>query len=364
MNKEYVTLARAKGNTDMQVLFRHAAEYPGTLITVIALALLYRDAGGRGTDRNGLSWRHRPLPDRRLICGDTTAVMGGTTPVIGICFIFINNVTDMIVRLTDPRVKSLTLLPKIRRSPSALTGTLIILFLLLVALFAPWLALMTGTAKPGAAPAGTGCTTLARNRQLWRDVLSRLIYGTARCLVWSRWWPQSPCPRRVIDRHSGRILRPLGGNDSDALYRYCHVDAAPDPRVCLCCYSRRGLINGALALALTSWPAYARRRSEIRHLRNGDYLASAEMLDPWSASAVGTHSAALSAVSYCPVGAGSRHHYLAAAGLGFLGLGAQPPMAEWGAMIADGMRVIFDQWWIAAVRRGHSDCRYGIQSSG
>jgi peptide/nickel transport system permease protein len=33
---------------------------------------------------------------------------------------------------------------------------------------------------------------------------------------------------------------------------------------------------------------------------------------------------------------------LAAAGLGFLGLGARPPMAEWGAMIADGMQVIFD----------------------
>ena len=40
---------------------------------------------------------------------------------------------------------------------------------------------------------------------------------------------------------------------------------------------------------------------------------------------------------------------LAAAGLGFLGLGARPPMAEWGAMIADGMQVIFDQWWIAAI---------------
>ena len=64
---------------------------------------------------------------------------------------------------------------------------------------------------------------------------------------------------------------------------------------------------------------------------------------------MGTHSAALSAVSYCPAGTGSRHHYPAAAGLGFLGLGAQPPMAEWGAMIADGMQVIFDQWWIAAV---------------
>ena len=40
---------------------------------------------------------------------------------------------------------------------------------------------------------------------------------------------------------------------------------------------------------------------------------------------------------------------LAAAGLGFLGLGARPPMAEWGAMIASGRRFILDQWWVAAM---------------
>ncbi|MCA3601656.1 MAG: D,D-dipeptide ABC transporter permease, partial [Methylobacterium sp.] len=34
-------------------------------------------------------------------------------------------------------------------------------------------------------------------------------------------------------------------------------------------------------------------------------------------------------------------------GLGFLGLGAQPPMPEWGAMIANGREYIFDQWWVA-----------------
>ncbi len=38
---------------------------------------------------------------------------------------------------------------------------------------------------------------------------------------------------------------------------------------------------------------------------------------------------------------------LTAAGLGFLGLGAQPPMPEWGAMIANGREYIFDQWWVA-----------------
>src|SRR5262249_3137335 len=40
---------------------------------------------------------------------------------------------------------------------------------------------------------------------------------------------------------------------------------------------------------------------------------------------------------------------LTAAGLGFLGLGAQPPTPEWGAMISVGRQNILDQWWVAAV---------------
>ncbi|HCX00001.1 MAG TPA: peptide ABC transporter permease, partial [Pantoea sp.] len=33
---------------------------------------------------------------------------------------------------------------------------------------------------------------------------------------------------------------------------------------------------------------------------------------------------------------------------GFLGMGVQPPTAEWGSMVAEGSKVIFDQWWVAA----------------
>ena len=40
---------------------------------------------------------------------------------------------------------------------------------------------------------------------------------------------------------------------------------------------------------------------------------------------------------------------LTAAGLGFLGLGAQPPAAEWGAMVSAGREVILDQWWVATI---------------
>ncbi|MHA1522871.1 MAG: ABC transporter permease, partial [Alphaproteobacteria bacterium] len=40
---------------------------------------------------------------------------------------------------------------------------------------------------------------------------------------------------------------------------------------------------------------------------------------------------------------------LTAAGLGFLGLGAQPPLPEWGAMISSGRKYILDQWWVATM---------------
>jgi peptide/nickel transport system permease protein len=40
---------------------------------------------------------------------------------------------------------------------------------------------------------------------------------------------------------------------------------------------------------------------------------------------------------------------LAASGLSFIGLGAQPPLAEWGALVNSGRQYILDQWWYAIV---------------
>ncbi|WP_156421771.1 ABC transporter permease, partial [Aureimonas ureilytica] len=40
---------------------------------------------------------------------------------------------------------------------------------------------------------------------------------------------------------------------------------------------------------------------------------------------------------------------LTAAGLGFLGLGVQPPTAEWGAMAASGRQYLLDAWWLTTV---------------
>ncbi|HAT1618287.1 TPA: ABC transporter permease, partial [Raoultella ornithinolytica] len=105
MNKEYILLARAKGASEMTILLRHVLpNIRGTLLTVIALAWTSMLEGAVLTE-TVFSWPGigRYLTTA-LFAGDTTAIMGGTL-LIGASFVFINNLTDLLVRLTDPRVR-------------------------------------------------------------------------------------------------------------------------------------------------------------------------------------------------------------------------------------------------------------------
>lgn len=104
MNKEYITLARAKGAGEMAILVRHVLpNIRGTLFTVIALAYTGMLEGAVLTE-TVFSWPGigRYLTTA-LFAGDTTAIMGGTL-LIGMSFVIINNLTDVLVRVTDPRV--------------------------------------------------------------------------------------------------------------------------------------------------------------------------------------------------------------------------------------------------------------------
>ena len=105
MNKEYILLARAKGAGEMTILLRHVLpNIRGTLLTVTALAWTSMLEGAVLTE-TVFSW---PGIGRYLttglFAGDTTAIMGGTL-LIGVSFVLINNLTDLLVRLTDPRVR-------------------------------------------------------------------------------------------------------------------------------------------------------------------------------------------------------------------------------------------------------------------
>src|SRR5450830_1729676 len=111
-----------------------------------------------------------------------------------------------------------------------------------------------------------------------------------------------------------------------------------------------GIENAVIAIAITSWPPYARMaRAETLTIRQTDYIAAVQLLgaSPWRIVLRHIMPLCVSSV-IVRVTLDMAGIILTAAGLGFLGLGAQHPMPEWGALIANGRLYVLDQWWVAA----------------
>jgi peptide/nickel transport system permease protein len=84
-------------------------------------------------------------------------------------------------------------------------------------------------------------------------------------------------------------------------------------------------------------------------IRNSDYIAAVKLQGASTARIILRHVVPLCLSSVIVrVTLDMAGIILTAAGLGFLGLGAQPPMPEWGALIANGRNYVLDQWWVAA----------------
>jgi peptide/nickel transport system permease protein len=108
------------------------------------------------------------------------------------------------------------------------------------------------------------------------------------------------------------------------------------------------LTNAVIALIIVTWPKYARViRGLVMSLGQSEYV--------WATRLLGSSSRRALMVDILPNVAGPvlvwsaldvGNAILLLAGLSFLGLGAQPPAAEWGSMVATGTQY-FQQWWMA-----------------
>jgi peptide/nickel transport system permease protein len=187
--------------------------------------------------------------------------------------------------------------------------------------------------------------------ELGRDELSRLIYGARPTLLLVMAVAALMVP---IGLTLGLISGYAGGWADRLISGVTNVVMAfPQLLLALAFVGLLGpgLWNAALALVLTGWPAYARlARAETRLLRRTDYIAAAEMLGIVGPRLLFGHllPACLPALRV-RLALDLAGIILTAAALGFLGLGVRPPTPEWGSMIADGARTVFDQWWLTAV---------------
>ncbi|WP_312119293.1 ABC transporter permease [Pantoea vagans] len=246
-----------------------------------------------------------------------------------------------------------TLRPRRRRQrvTSLTVGLTLVAILILMALLAPLIAPFDPNMQT------MSSRLLAPSAQHWfgtdgfgRDLLSRVIYGTRPTLLLVSLILVLTIPAGLL---IGITAGYVGGWTERLLMRITDIFLSlPNLVIALALVAilGPGLMNGALALALTSWPPFARQaRAETLALRRSDYLAAARMQGITGFRLMFGHILPLcmpTAVVRAALSLGGI--ILAAAGLGFLGMGVQPPTAEWGSMVAEGSKVIFDQWWVAA----------------
>jgi len=183
-----------------------------------------------------------------------------------------------------------------------------------------------------------------------RDIFSRVVHGTRLTLFVVVLVAIIAAPIGLL---VGTVAGYAGGFLDVALMRVTDIFLA-FPRLILAlafvAALGPGIENAVIAIAITSWPPYARiARAETLTIRSTDHVNAVRLLGASPLRIVTRHIMPLCVSSVVVrVTLDMAGIILTAAGLGFLGLGAQPPLPEWGAMIASGRRFILDQWWVAA----------------
>ena len=239
-----------------------------------------------------------------------------------------------------------------RENPLALAGLGLVLLLVAIAVLAPWLSPHSPLAQDLSRrllPPGAG--NLLGTDELGRDILSRILYGARTTLVIVALVVILVAP---VGLAVGTVAGYAGGLVDGALMRVTDVFLA-FPRLILALAFVSaigpGLVNAIVAIACTAWPPYARiARAETLTIKNSEFIAAARLSGASPLRIVWSHVVPLCTSSLVVrVTLDMAGIILTAAGLGFLGLGAQPPLPEWGAMISTGRKFVLDQWWVATM---------------
>ncbi|MFC4242220.1 ABC transporter permease [Gryllotalpicola reticulitermitis] len=254
-------------------------------------------------------------------------------------------------RFSVVRSRSRSLRPWYKITP-LVVGLSIVLFLVLVAVFAPWIAPhdplkqdLTHILQPPSAQHWLGTDNLGR------DVLSRLIWGTRVDLRVGFLAVLIPF---VFGTVVGAIAGYFGGIVDAIVMRVVDVFFAfPFYVLVIALVYVLGTGERAiyLAIATVSWVSYCKIvRGEVLVARQQDYVVAARLGGLSHGRIIGGHIIR-NVISQAIVYAMSDIvlDILAIVTLGYLGLGIQPPTPDWGSMIVDGQEFITSEWWLSTV---------------
>lgn len=246
------------------------------------------------------------------------------------------------------RIKKFT--RRLLRRPTATFGAVIILAFIVIAVMAPLLAPKDPTAiDTKLRRTGPTAENIMGTDELGRDVLSRVIYGARVSLVVGLISIgialSAGTLLGVVAGYFGKGVDTLIMRVIDVMLAFPGILLA----ITIVAILGPGLFNVMIAVGIEAIPAYTRTaRASTLAVREHEYVIGAR--------SIGASNKRLLFRHICPnivsplivlATIGVAGSILAAAGLSYLGLGAQPPTAEWGAMLAGGRKYVRDAWWMA-----------------
>lgn len=237
--------------------------------------------------------------------------------------------------------------------PTALAGLTVVLLWLVLGLIAPLLPIE----DPNAQDLTTRLRPPSRDHllgtdDLGRDMVSRVLYGARVSL---------PAGILVIliTGSAGCLLGALAGYiggvvDSVIMRAADAILSFPSIILAMAITAARGgpgLSNALIAVGFVLWPEYARvMRGQVLSIKSNDFVIAAESVGASRWRVLLRHimpSTDAPIIVKATLDVGSA--IVLTAGLSFIGLGAVPPTAEWGAMIKQGADKGLQYWWYAAV---------------
>lgn len=256
-------------------------------------------------------------------------------------------------RAAPPRYEELRRAYRLwRRSPLSIAGTALVVLLLGVALLAP----LVATHNPLAQDFTIRLQPPSRSHlygtdQFGRDIFSRVIFGSRIAL-------QIILIVSAISGGVGAMVGWMagyfGGRLDEFLMRLTDMFLAFPSLILAMAFAAAlgpSLPNMILAISLVTWTPYARlARGETLRTKAQDFVEAARAMGAGDARIIFRHVLPMTlSVLIVQLTLRMGTIILTAAGLGFLGLGAQPPTPEWGAMVSDGRNFLVDQWWMSTL---------------
>lgn len=242
---------------------------------------------------------------------------------------------------------------RFRSNRLSMIGLTILIFIVIIALLAPVIVPYpedaTGKTNVTERLEAPSANHLFGTDKVGRDIFSRVLMGTGLALQVGT---IIIILATTIGVTVGAVAGYFGGWVDDGLMRITDIFLTVPALVLAIAISAalgKGIVNTMIGISLVWWPGFARlTRSLVLSLREEPFVEAAYGIGASNMRILFRHILP-NAVSPIIIKMTTDFGFavLTAAAMGFIGLGAQPPTPEWGAMINDGRRFFPDEWWIA-----------------